>query len=96
MKWFVPIWLGVFLALSVLSACAELSTRGSWKETGRSWGEGGRQFLRALGRSISGEGSPKEEWTKTGQELREAGKSTADSVGKTLDAEAPANKESPE
>ena len=66
------------------SACAQ-STKSSWRETGHSWRDGGRQFLRALGFSIAGEGSPKEEWKQTGEELREAGKDTAESVGKSVD-----------
>lgn len=95
-----PTLLAILLAASALFACGEqTTTKESWKETGRSWGEGGRQFLRALGRSISGEGSPKQEWKKTGQEFKEAGKDTAQSLGETVDpddgAAAPNEAESP-
>ena len=65
------------------AACAD-STKEEWRESGRSWRGGGRQFLRALGFSVAGEGSPKEEWKQTGEEFREAGKDTADALGESI------------
>jgi hypothetical protein len=70
------------LSLSVL-ACGQ-ERKEAWHESGQSWGQSGRQFLRALGRSISGEGSPKEEWKAMGRDTAEAGKDTADAVGTSI------------
>jgi hypothetical protein len=78
-------------------ACAEDSRKEEWRESGHSWRDSGRQFLRALGRSISGEGSPKEEWKATGREFKEAGEDTADALGKSVQPRAePAEKPAPQ
>ena len=83
------------LVLLVAAGACTADKKEAWRDSGQSWGGGGRQFLRALGRSISGEGSPKEEWKETGAKLGEAGKSTGQAIGTTLDVE-PSATPSPE
>ncbi len=75
------------LALLVSTVACTAEKKDAWRESGQSWGTGGRQFLRALGRSIAGEGSPKEEWKDTGEKFGEAGKDTGQALETTLEIE---------
>jgi hypothetical protein len=73
----------VFLAC--LAACSS-SQKQAWKDSGQSWGESGKQTLRALGASVNPDASNrKEEWKQVGHDFGEAGKDTGRALGKSID-----------
>jgi hypothetical protein len=74
----------LILALAGLAACTA-SQRSAWHQSGRSWGESGKQTARALGESINPDATNrKEEWKQLGRDLSEAGKDTGRALGKSL------------
>jgi len=75
------------LAFSIVSfvACSS-PQKAAWHESGHSWGESGRQFLRALGTSVNpDETNRKQEWKQVGQDLGEAGKDTGRALSKSIE-----------
>src|SRR4029450_12733896 len=74
-----------FLLLLGLAACTS-SQKQAWRESGQSWGESGKQTLRALGASVNPDASNrKEEWKQVGRDFGEAGKDTGRALGKSID-----------
>jgi hypothetical protein len=75
-------WIAVFALLA--SACTA-SQRAAWHQTGRSWGEGGKQTARALGESVNPDATNrKEEWKQVGRDFGEAGKDTGRAIGQSV------------
>ena len=73
------------LSVALLAACSS-GQKQAWKESGQSWGESGKQTLRALGESVNPDATNrKEEWKQVGRDFGEAGKDTARALGKSVD-----------
>ncbi len=70
-----------------LIACTS-SQKQAWRESGSSWGESGKQTVRALGQSVNPDATNrKEEWKQVGRDFGEAGKDTGRAIGKSVTPE---------
>ena len=74
------------LSLVVLVAACSSGQKHAWKETGQSFGESGKQTLRAVGESVNPDATNrKEEWKRVGSDFKEAGKDTGRAVSESVD-----------
>ncbi len=66
------------------AACTS-SQKQAWQESGSSWGESGKQTIRALGQSVNPDATNrKEEWKQVGRDFGEAGKDTGRAISKSV------------
>jgi hypothetical protein len=78
------IWM---FAVVGLVACTS-SRRQAWRESGSSWGQSGKQTMRALGESVNPDATNrKEEWKQVGRDFGQAGKDTGRALGKSITPE---------
>jgi hypothetical protein len=78
-----PWW--VLSIVALVAACSS-SQKQAWKETGHSFGESGKQTLRAVGESVNPDATNrKEEWKRVGSDFKEAGKDTGRAVSESVD-----------
>jgi hypothetical protein len=78
------IWM---FAVVGLIACTS-NQRQAWRESGSSWGQGGKQTMRALGESVNPDATNrKEEWKQVGKDFGQAGKDTGRALGKSITPE---------
>jgi hypothetical protein len=72
------------LGVVSLCACTE-AQKASWRESGHSWGNSGKQTARALGESVNPDATDRKgEWKKVGSEFKEAGKDTGRAVSESV------------
>jgi hypothetical protein len=77
-------WL-LLTIVALLAACSARQKQ-SWKDTGQSFGDSGKQTLHALGESVNPDATDrKEEWKKVGRDFKEAGKDTGRAVSDSVD-----------
>jgi hypothetical protein len=75
----------IFSIVALITACSP-SQKHAWKETGQSFGESGKQTLRAVGESVNPDATNrKEEWKQVGHDFKEAGKDTGRAVSESVD-----------
>ena len=76
-----------------LVACTS-SQKQAWHESGSSWGESGKQTMRALGESVNPDATNrKEEWRQVGRDFGQAGKDTGRAISKSITPESSGSEE---
>jgi hypothetical protein len=73
------------LSMLLLAACST-GQKQAWKQSGQSFGEAGKQTVRALGESVNPDATNrKDEWKQVGHDFGEAGKDTGRAVSESVD-----------
>ncbi len=75
----------ILLAMALSTMACTASQKASWRESGQSWGDSGKQTARALGASVNPDATDrKEEWKQVGKDFKEAGKDTGRALGQSI------------